>query len=325
MKGQGSPDREKRVKISSANVKSSRSKKVLLPIILGVIAAIGGSIFAFMSTQNPEFKSIDEKQDVVEQPGLSIWAQIALANQNVQNNCPACSVAIVKPVFTHSAYQEGAFYTFYERHTNEPSTLEDLHMLTTEVLHGWGHSRGALIHFYPLIKDSIVNVITDIDVHENDIAQYNKLILLHSEYVTQEYYDNLRSFVANGGTLILFDADSLYAEVLYDDVANTITLKKGHWWAFDGSIAESSVGERWEQENQEFIGSNYAIIGKNGEENVLKNPNAICLHEWNTLDTGKVCTYRLNYGKGVIYHAGIFGSWNIHKEPKLQELVQGFL
>jgi hypothetical protein len=101
-------------------------------------------------------------------------------------------------------------------------------VLTTQVQNGWGQSRGALIHFYLLIKNNTINVITDVDVHNNDIIQYKKLILLHSEYVTQQYYDNLRSFVARGGTLIPFDGNSLYAEVAYDNDASAITLIKRH-------------------------------------------------------------------------------------------------
>ncbi len=329
MKGRDSAE-WKKGKSKSTNVKSASSKKILLLVILGVVAAVGGSIFAFMNNQGPEVVDTKvtntlEKEDGANEPTLGIGAQIALANQNVQNNCPTCSIAIVKPVFTHSAYQKGAFYTFYDRHKNDATTQYDLNMLTTQVLNGWGQSRGALVYFYPLIKNNTINVITDVDVHNNDITQYKKLILLHSEYVTQQYYDNLRNFVEKGGTLILFDANSLYAEVLYDNVANTITLRLGHSWSFDGTRAEKSVGERWEQENQEFIGSNYGGQGKYNEENVLKNPDATCLYEWDSLPSGKVCTYQLNYGDGIVYHTGVFGSWTAHKETKLQELVQGLL
>ena len=324
MKGRDSSE-WKKGKAESTNIRSSSSKKILLLVILGVVAAVGGSIFAFMNNQDPEVINTPEREDVVDQSLLGIGAQIALANQNVQNNCPSCSTAIVKPIFTHSAYQKGAFYTFYDHHTNDDTTQYDLTMLTTQVLNGWGQSRGALVHFYPLINNNTINVITDIDVHNNDITQYNKLILLHNEYVTQQYYDNLRNFVERGGTLILFDANSLYAEVLYDNVANTITLRLGHSWSFDGTRAEKSVAERWEQENQEFIGSNYGGQGKYNEENVLKNPDAICLHEWDSLPSGQVCAYRLSYGDGVVYHTGVFGSWNVHKETKLQELVRGLL
>ncbi|GEM_PF-5361667 len=315
----------KKGKTESTDVKSTGSKKILLLVILGVVAAVGGSIFALMNNQEPAVENATEEEDVIDQPTFGIGAQIALANQNVQNNCPSCSTAIVKPVFTHSAYQKGAFYTFYDRHKNDTATQYDLNMLTTKMVYGWGHSKGALVYFYPSIKNNTINVITDVEVHNNDITQYNKLILLHNEYVTQPYYDNLRNFVERGGTLILFDGSPLYAEVSYDNVANTITLLLGHYWSFDGIQAEKSVGERWEQENQEFIGSNYGGIGKYHEENVLKNPNAVCLHEWETLPTGKVCAYRLSYGDGVVYHTGIFGSWNAHKESKLRDFVQGWL
>ena len=54
-------------------------------------------------------------------------------------------------------------------------------------------------------------------------------MLGHSEYVTHEEYYNLKKFVENGGTIILFDANTFYTEVDYDPIANKISLVKGHY------------------------------------------------------------------------------------------------
>ena len=105
MKGRDSPE-WKKGKPESTNVKSASPKKILLLVILGVVAAVGGSIFALMNNQDSEVTNTPEREDVDDESTLGIGAKIALANQNVQNNCPSCSTAIVKPVFTHSAYQK---------------------------------------------------------------------------------------------------------------------------------------------------------------------------------------------------------------------------
>ena len=70
------------------------------------------------------------------------------------------------------------------------------------------------------------------------VILYDILFVFHSEYVTQEEYDNLRRFVFNGGTIVFTEANALYAEIRYDAINNSITLVKGHNWEFDGSAQE---------------------------------------------------------------------------------------
>lgn len=81
------------------------------------------------------------------------------------------------------------------------------------------------------VTDSNISVITDADVDKgliftkssnlenfsnNNNNAYDVIILGHQEYVTQKEYDNLRKFVANGGTMIILDGNVFYAEVRYD-------------------------------------------------------------------------------------------------------------
>jgi hypothetical protein len=69
------------------------------------------------------------------------------------------------------------------------------------------------------------------------INVYDVIILGHQEYVTQGEYDNLKQFVRNGGTMIVLDGNVFYAEVRYDKNTQTVTLVKGHSWAFNGISA----------------------------------------------------------------------------------------
>ena len=103
--------------------------------------------------------------------------------------------------------------------------------------------------------------LTDVDVDQGKIFNedgrnaYDILILLHNEYVTQTEYDNLKKFVSSGGTIVFTEGNVLYAEVKYNSTSNTISLVKGHDWEFDGKSANNSVGERWVEENKEWMGS----------------------------------------------------------------------
>ncbi len=243
------------------------------------------------------------------------------------NNCPGCKIALVRPIFTDTAYTD-AFYVFYELHQNDTATSEDLSYLTAVVKDTWlGIQWSSYKFFKPWLENNTINLITDIEVHLNRIQQYDKIILLHSEYVTQQYYDNLREWVSNGGTMILVDGNALYAEVEYGQTATKamIRLSKGHGWEFNGTLAVQSVKERWLEENKEFIGSHFGGIGRYHEYNVIANDAATCLKEWDRTPEGRVCTYKFQYGNGTIYHAGIFGSLFIDELPELRQMLLEFL
>jgi N,N-dimethylformamidase beta subunit-like, C-terminal len=67
--------------------------------------------------------------------------------------------------------------------------------------------------------ESNVTVLTDANVDNGSIFSKNAsnvfdvIILDHQEYVTQKEYDNLRQFVANGGTMIILDGNVFFAQV----------------------------------------------------------------------------------------------------------------
>jgi hypothetical protein len=129
-----------------------------------------------------------------------------------------------------------------------------------------------------LTPQSNITLLTDADVDNgiifknnsssdtigsnNGINAYDLIILGHQEYVTQHEYDNLRKFVAYGGIMIILDGNVFYTEVTYDRNMPhpTVTLVKGHSWAFNNKSAWKSIGERWAKENSEWVGSNYLAI-----------------------------------------------------------------
>jgi hypothetical protein len=265
-------------------------------------------------------------------------------------------IALVEPTFTSAAYGPGGFYEFYPKYAAIPThevVMEDLDLLTGDLPEVYDQS---VDEYYDTLIEGIkrsfveaqVVVIRDEDVHDGNIFAfggenaYDVLILLHDEYVSQEMYDNYRNFVSNGGTLILVDSNTFYAEVSYDRVNRTITLVKGHDWEFNGREARKSVSERYAEENIDFIGSNYVInqISDNitfddnpfdyvhFEENQLLNSNAIILHDYNVtfppnypnlhhLDA-TIATYELKYGGGKVITLGIYGT-RVVENDKFQE------
>ena len=197
-----------------------------------------------------------------------------------------------------------------------------------------------------VVPDSIVTVMRDEDVHDGHLFYqgktnaYDILLLLHNEYVTQAEYDNLRQFVKNGGTIVFIDANALYAEVRYDHDNGTMTLVKGHDWEFNGTVARSSVQERWYNETKEWVGGNFLAndIGENisftnnpfnythFEEQFVNNPKDKIIMDYgvkfpddyveiyskkNELPPDKkiedvtIAAYTLEYGKGKVIELGV--------------------
>jgi hypothetical protein len=194
-------------------------------------------------------------------------------------------IALIVPVFTGAAYNY-AFYIFYKHYAsvrageNVTHHLFLLSSLVTKPKVPKIPNYAAIAasayamryldrHLSLLTPKNNVSVLTDIDVdsgsifanNKNTTNRYDILILGHQEYVTQQEYSNLKKFVANGGTMILLDGNVFYAQVGYDRSTQTITLIKGHGWAFNGRSAWKSASERWRNETSLWVGSNSFCTG----------------------------------------------------------------
>jgi hypothetical protein len=256
-------------------------------------------------------------------------------------------IAVVKPTFTTAAYANN-FYTFYAKYNKVPkytNVTTDLDMLSAKVTDCGGASASAMLFLVGQLKWVIpgasITTLTDEEVDTGKIFAkkgdnaYDVIILGHQEYVTQQEYNNLKHFVANGGTMIIMDGNVFYVEVAYDKATRTITLVKGHGWAYNGKSAWRSMGERWAEETEQWVGSNYLCYSceitfannpfgyRHHEEQYLTNPDDLILLNFNATiqsnsetssmsdknDSDKqfvIATYELNYQKGKVIALGIY-------------------
>ncbi len=267
------------------------------------------------------------------------------------------NIALIKPTFTGAAYHK-SFYNFYFIYSSLPShtrknITSDLNLLSTEVTNQTTRSSSAFSIDYLTqhlkTSNSNIDVLTDADADNvdslffnNGTNKYDIIILGHQEYVTQQEYDNLKHFVLNGGTLVLLDGNVFIAEVKYDRDSHTITLVKGHGWAFNGKSAWRSVGERWKNETSQWIGSNSFCFScyvtfinnpfqyKHHEEQYLTNPNDIVLLNYHASTSIKqivdplIATYELNYQKGKVVALGIYSD-DIIANPKFNKYFDSLL
>ena len=149
------------------------------------------------------------------------------------------SVVII-PVFTASAYSNRGFYSYYDNKCDSiclTATMDDNTQL------GYTASRNGV----DVLQSLGYHTITDIDVDKDPkiLSQYDKVIVLHNEYVTQKEFDAITTHPH----VIYLYPNSLYAKISVNYVQNTITLLRGHnypqpdirngfGWKFDNSRFE---------------------------------------------------------------------------------------
>ena len=132
---------------------------------------------------------------------------------------PDDNSVVIYPLFTASAYAEPGFYTYFAGACDE-SCITNLSFNYT------GGTYNSSIHTAQILHAVGYNLITDIDVDQNPeiLKNYDKIILLHNEYVTKKMFDA----IVNHPNIIFLFPNALYAEidVNYDDT--TMSLIRGH-------------------------------------------------------------------------------------------------
>lgn len=153
---------------------------------------------------------------------------------------PSNKIVYVYPIFTQSAYSAGGFYDYYAGNC-------DTRCLTVSISNNSSH--GSFVASAKVATElSLLNYsrITDIDIDRNPdiLKKYDKVILLHNEYVTKKEFDAITS---HPNVLYLF-ADALHAEVKPDYDKNTITLIRGHGYP----QPEIVNGFDWKYDNSKY-------------------------------------------------------------------------
>ena len=142
---------------------------------------------------------------------------------------------VVIPIFTASAYATNGFYEFYKQWCDTCTTTK---IISMEEL-GHDSSNNAVQVLKLLGYDSITDI--ELDKDPNLINKYDKIIILHNEYVTK----NMFNAITSHPNVIYLYPNALYAEINVDYQKNEITLIRGH------NYPEPEIinGFDWEYEN----------------------------------------------------------------------------
>ena len=157
-------------------------------------------------------KTIPLKADFVLNEQLQhVYDEVGVYNLEVKP-------AVIIPTFTASAYGPNGFYDFYEKRCNESC-------LTTTILrdsYDFKSSANAIkildLLGYEMILDE------QVDKDPNILEKYDKIILLHNEYVTKTMFDAITSHP----NVVYLYPNALYAEIDVNYQESTISLIRGH-------------------------------------------------------------------------------------------------
>jgi len=164
-------------------------------------------------------------------PGMEdVYSQIGFFEEE-QNTI------IIYPVFTASAYESPGFYDYYTEECDTSCLTTDF----TSTLYPEASENA--IKIFNLLGYKFVSDI-DIELHPEKLAKYDKVIVLHNEYVTKNEFEA----ITNHPNVIYLFPNALYAEVKMNHEDNTITLVRGHGYP----TPEISNGFDWEFDNSKF-------------------------------------------------------------------------
>lgn len=159
--------------------------------------------------------------------------------QNVGYPSKSEKIVYVYPIFTQAAYANNGFYDYYNKKC-------DTTCLTVPIpLRIQGTYSSSITAAFTL---SLLNYtsITDIDIDKNPdiLKKYDKVIILHNEYVTQKEFDA----ITHHSNVVYLFPNALYAKVNTDYQQGIITLIKGHGYP----NADVSNGFGWKDDSSKY-------------------------------------------------------------------------
>lgn len=145
-------------------------------------------------------------------------------------------IVFVYPIFTQTAYEKNGFYDYYSGNC-------DSSCLTAKIMYDEHGRYTSSIRAAAILTLLNYSYITDVDIDKNPdiLKRYDRVIMLHNEYVTKREFNA----VTQHPDVIYLFANALYAEVKADYNSNTITLVRGHGY----SDASTKNGFDWKFDN----------------------------------------------------------------------------
>lgn len=216
----------------------------IIPVIIiaGLLIILNLNFFEFDSQNNEKMNEVDSdgaQLDAKTKAWILFGTSLPfeLTDEELNFLMYDDNTVVIQPIFTQTAYISGGFYDYYREECD--SSCLTLPVERHETGFGPTDSRHAVRVFIELGW----KIITDLSVHKNPsiLSNYEKVILLHNEYVTREMFEAITSHP----NVIYLYPNALYAEVEYDEENDAITLIRGHRYPYTNILN----GFEWEFDN----------------------------------------------------------------------------
>ena len=162
---------------------------------------------------------------IVSKEGNLIWRSLSLGlNPNKMDMYNEVAVwddpqktLVVFPYFTSVAYSELGFYDYYRGECDTCTTVKFSQPTVAYTSSGTAHQALTLLGY---------SATTDIEIDKDPsiLQQFDKIIMLHNEYVTRAMFDA----ITNHPKVFYLYPNALYAEIEVNYIDQTITLIRGH-------------------------------------------------------------------------------------------------
>ncbi len=145
---------------------------------------------------------------------------------------------VVYPIFTQSAYEWGGLHDYYTGRCDS--------CLTTPIQDYYKKSFASSSNAYRILEFLDYEVIDDVDVDQNPsiLEKYDKVILLHNEFVTRVEFEA----ITQHPNVIYLYPHALTSEVQTNYDENTITLLRGSGFPDENVLN----GFDWKFDNSEY-------------------------------------------------------------------------
>ena len=149
------------------------------------------------------------------------------------------NTVVVYPIFTQSAYEWGGFHDFYLGRCDSCLSIE-IHDFYFKSLASGGNG-------FRILEFLGYDIIDDIDLDKNPkiLEKYDKVILLHNEFVTENEFNAIMEHPK----VIYLYPNALSSKIESDYSKKTITLLRGPGYP----TSEITNGFDWKNDNSEYF------------------------------------------------------------------------
>jgi len=197
---------------------------------------VADSIFKVIVPSDKLITDMNTRTITYEQANFELKPELSELYQEIGNFDGKQNTVVIYPTLTETAYSKNGFYDYYEKKCDSSCLSISI---KTNFEGEFSSSRAA----YQTLKLLNYETITDIDVDQNPdiLSSYEKIILLHNEYVTKKIFNAITSHP----NVIYLYPNALYAEIEIDHEKNIISLIRGH------GFPESTIdnGFNWKFDN----------------------------------------------------------------------------